>query len=173
MKVWHLGFALALIPKFKILYSAGLILPKFLLRGFNRPSEAIVASLGELERKTLNEVWKQNEVSVRDVETAFDECVAYTTIMTTLDRLYKKSLLKRRKQGRAFLYSARYSPEELERELTEDVISTLLNAGTERVEPVLACIVDAVGEHDRVLLDELERLVQAKRQSLGLLESRE
>ncbi len=141
-------------------------MPKFLLRGFNRPSEAIIASLGKLERETIKEVWKQSEVSVRVVETAFSERVAYTTIMTTLDRLYKKGLLKRRKEGRAFLYSARYSPEELERGVTEDVISSLLDAGTERVEPVLACIVDAVSEHDRVLLDDLERLVREKRRSL-------
>ncbi len=137
-----------------------------MLRGFIRPSEAIIASLGKLERETMNEVWKQKEVSVRVVETAFDERVAYTTIMTTLDRLYKKGLLKRRKEGRAFLYSPRYTPEELERGVTEDVISSLLDAGTERVEPVLACIVDAVSEHDRVLLDDLERLVREKRRSL-------
>ncbi len=146
-------------------------MPKFLLRGFNRPSEAIIASLGKLERETINEVWKQKEVSVRCVETALGERVAYTTIMTTLDRLYKKGLLTRRKEGRAFLYSARYSPEELERGVTEDVISSLLDAGTERVEPVLACIVDAVSEHDRVLLDDLERLVQEKRRSLENLEN--
>ena len=118
----------------------------------------------------MNEVWKQKEVSVRCVEVAMDERIAYTTVMTTLDRLYKKGLLKRRKEGRAFLYSAHYSPEELERGVTEDVISSLLDAGTERVEPVLACIVDAVSEHDRVLLDDLERLVQAKRRSLESLE---
>lgn len=141
-------------------------MPKFLLRGFNRPSEAIIASLGKLERATMNEVWKQKEVSVRAVEIAFDERIAYTTIMTTLDRLYKKGLLKRRKESRAFLYSPRYSPEELERGVTVDVISTLLDAGTERVEPVLACIVDAVSDHDRVLLDELERLIREKRRTL-------
>lgn len=148
-------------------------MPKFLLRGFNRPSEAIIASLGKLERETINQVWKQKEVSVRCVETALGERVAYTTIMTTLDRLYKKGLLTRRKEGRAFLYSARYSPEELERGVTEDVISSLLDAGTERVEPVLACIVDAVSDHDRVLLDDLERLVQEKRRSLENLKNLE
>lgn len=141
-------------------------MPKFLLRGFSRPSEAIIASLGKLERETMDEVWKLKEVSVRVLEIAFGERVAYTTIMTTLDRLYKKGLLKRRKEGRAFLYSPRYSPEELERGVTEDVINSLLDAGTEHVEPVLACIVDAVSDHDRVLLDDLERLIQEKRRGL-------
>ena len=137
-----------------------------MLRGFIRPSEAIIASLGTLERETMSEVWRQKEVSVRQVETAFGERVAYTTIMTTLDRLYKKGFLDRRKVGRAFLYAPRFSPEELERGLAEDVISGLLDSATEQVEPVLACIVDAVSDRDRVLLDELERLVREKRREL-------
>ncbi len=141
-------------------------MPKFMLRGSARPREAIMASLGTLERQTLNEVWQQKEVSVRQLELSFGETIAYTTIMTTLDRLYKKGFLVRRKSGRAFLYSARFSPEELERGLAEDVISGLLDTVTERVEPVLACIVDAVSERDRDLLDDLERLVQEKRREI-------
>ena len=141
-----------------------------MLRGFARPREAIIASLGSLERRTMNEVWMRQEVSVRQVETAFDERVAYTTLMTTLDRLYKKGFLNRRKKGRAFLYSPRFTPEELERGLTEDVIGSLLDAKTEHIEPVLACIVDAVSERDRELLDELERLVREKRRTLDAKE---
>ncbi len=137
-----------------------------MLRGFSRPSEALIASLGSLERRTMTEVWKQKEVSVRQIERAFEESVAYTTVMTTLDRLYKKNLLTRRKEGRAFLYSAKFTPEELERGLTTDVIGSLLDAATERVEPILACIVDAVSDRDRELLDELERLVREKRRML-------
>ncbi len=114
----------------------------------------------------MDEVWAQKEVSVRQVETAFGECVAYTTVMTTLDRLYKKGFLNRRKEGRAFLYSPKFTPEELERGLTEDVIGSLLDAKTEHIEPVLACIVDAVSDRDRELLDELERLVREKRRFL-------
>lgn len=137
-----------------------------MLRGFSRPSEAIIGSLGSLERETMSEVWKQKEVSVRQVETAFGERIAYTTVMTTLDRLYKKGFLTRRKSGRAFLYSPKFTPEELERGLAEDVIGSLLDAGCEHIEPVLACIVDAVSDRDRELLDELERLVQEKRRTL-------
>ena len=65
------------------------------------------------------------------------------------------------------MYSPRFSPEEFERGVTEDVIGTLLDAGTERIEPVLACIVDAVSERDLDLLDELERLVREKRLQLN------
>ena len=86
--------------------------------------------------------------------------------MTTLDRLYKKDLLIRRKEGRAFLYQVRFSPEEMERTIATDIIERLFDTSTGSVEPVLACIVDSVSERDRELLDDLERLVRAKKAEL-------
>jgi predicted transcriptional regulator len=139
---------------------------KFLLRGFSRPREAIIASFGKLEREIMEAVWQCEKVSVRQVCLALDDRIAYTTVMTTLDRLYKKGLLTRRKEGKAFLYSPRFSPEELERNLAEDVIGGLLDTETDNVEPILSCIVDAVSDCDRELLDDLERLVQEKRLQL-------
>ncbi|HEX8735097.1 MAG TPA: BlaI/MecI/CopY family transcriptional regulator [Pyrinomonadaceae bacterium] len=141
-------------------------IPKFLLRGFSRPGEAMLASLGRLERDVMEEIWRNQEMSVRQVTEAFGDRLVYTTVMTTLDRLYKKGLLKRRKEGRAFLYSSRCSPEELERGVAADVINNLLSAENESVEPILACMVDAVSDRDRQLLDELERLVRQKRLEL-------
>ena len=123
-------------------------------------------ALGKLERQVLDEAWRSGEVTVREVHTAFGENVAYTTLMTTLDRLYKKKLLQRRKDGRAFLYSPAVSREEFEHGIREDVIDGLLGRGAEGVEPVLACIVDAVSERDRELLDELDRLIKQKRREL-------
>lgn len=142
-----------------------------MLRGFSRPSELIFASLGKLEREVMETVWQSREASVRQVFTSLNERIAYTTLMTTLDRLYKKRLLDRRKEGRAFLYFPRFSSEELERGVTEEVINHLIGSETPAgIEPVLACIVDAVSDRDRVLLDELERLVQEKRRQLQMEE---
>ncbi|MDX6709384.1 MAG: hypothetical protein QOH96_400, partial [Blastocatellia bacterium] len=62
----------------------------------------------------MEEVWRSREVSVRDIYRTFEERMAYTTLMTTLDRLHKKGLLDRRKDGRAFIYTASVSPSEFE-----------------------------------------------------------
>ncbi len=140
--------------------------PRFLLRGFRRPSEVASLALGKLERQVLDEAWQRREVSVRDIFLAFEERIAYTTLMTTLDRLYRKQILARRKDGRAFLYSPAVSREEFEHGIREDVIDGLLGKGAEGVQPVLACIVDAVSEHDREMLDELDRLIKEKRREL-------
>lgn len=141
--------------------------PRFLLRGFRRPSDVVSTALGPLERQTLEEVWRRGETSVRDIFLALEKRIAYTTLMTTLDRLYKKRLLSRRKDGRAFLYSANVTSDELEQSIAEDVISGLLGQASEGVEPILACIVDTISNNDRELLNELDRLIKQKRRDLG------
>lgn len=140
--------------------------PRFLLRGFRRPSEVASLALGKLERQVLEEAWRRGEVSVRDIYVAFEERIAYTTLMTTLDRLFRKQILDRRKDGRAFFYSPAVSREEFEHGIREDVIDGLLGRGAEGIQPVLACIVETVSERDRELLDELDRLVQEKKREL-------
>lgn len=139
----------------------------FRLRGFRRLSDVILDTLGDLELKTLEEVRRRGEANVGSVCDAFGQTYAYTTLMTTLDRLYKKGLLERRKEGRAFYYTAKYSVEDMERGVAEDVIGHLLEPGTGNAEPILACIVDRVSKRDLLLLDELERLVAEKRRELG------
>ncbi|MGE3467483.1 MAG: BlaI/MecI/CopY family transcriptional regulator [Pyrinomonadaceae bacterium] len=140
---------------------------RFRLRGFKRLSEAVMDSLGELEQRSMRAIWRTGETSVGELCSEFGEVYAYTTVMTTLDRLYKKGLLERRKRGRAFVYSSIYSLEEMERGVAQDVIAKLLDGGVGRAEPVLACIVDSVSERDHQLLDELERLLIEKRRQLS------
>src|SRR5438067_8043836 len=111
--------------------------PTFRLFGFQRPSAAVLPALGKLERAVLQSAWQHGEISVRDVHKDFGGRIAYTTLMTTLDRLYKKNLLVRRKDGRAFIYAPRVSPEEFERGIAQDVLDVLLGRGA-AAEPVLA-----------------------------------
>jgi predicted transcriptional regulator len=140
--------------------------PRFLLRGFRRPAEVASLALGKLEREVLGQTWQRGEVSVRDIYLAFEERIAYTTLMTTLDRLYKKQILIRRKDGRAFLYSPAVSREEFDHGIREDVIDGLFSESASGIQPLLACIVDTVSERDREMLDELDRLVKEKKRDL-------
>ena len=91
---------------------------------------------------------------------------AYTTVMTTMDRLFKKGLLNRRKLGRAFVYTPTVSRDELEGAVASELVHSLLRRDSEPL-PILSTLVDAVSERDRALLDELERLVRQKRRQIG------
>jgi len=125
------------------------------------------SSLGVLERQVMTLVWNQGETSVRDARDRIGSEVAYTTIMTTMDRLFRKGLLARRKVGRAFLYHATASRAEMEGAVAADLVHSLLQRADSNSLPILSSLVDVVSEGDRTLLDELERLVREKRRALA------
>ena len=112
-------------------------------------------------------LWQAGEACVRDVCAHFAATVAYTTLMTTLDRLFKKGLLTRRKIGRAFFYAPAASREEFERMITAELVEGLFERNHHTPLPLLSNLVEVVGKRDRQLLDELERLVLEKRRELG------
>jgi predicted transcriptional regulator len=141
------------------------------LLGFKRAREAVTAELGELEREVMRLAWRGGEVSVHEVHRSLGEDRAYTTVMTTLDRLFRKGLLTRRKSSRAYLYSPRITREEFERGFASDILEGLFSRDGRADEALLSCIVDAVSERDRELLDELDRLVRLKKQELERKES--
>jgi predicted transcriptional regulator len=120
--------------------------------------------LGTLERDVMAVAWMRPEVSVRDVCAQLDS-VAYTTVMTTMDRLFKKGLLVRRKVGRAFVYRAVATREELQGAVANELMQSLLERQGEPL-PLLSSLVDAVSQRDRALLDDLERLIREKRREV-------
>jgi predicted transcriptional regulator len=123
-------------------------------------------ALGPLEERVLELLWRSPaERSVREVQDELGGELAYTTVMTTLDRLYKKGLLLRRREGAAFRYEARESREAFAAGLLRGWLERLLRR--ESATPLLASFVDVVSEHDRELLPELERLVREKGRRQG------
>jgi predicted transcriptional regulator len=116
--------------------------------------------LGPLEVAVMETVWAGGEGNVRDVIDRLGRPLAYTTVMTTLDRLYKKGLLGRRKSERAFVYFHALSREEWEHKRAGDFVAGL------SPELLISCLVEAVGQHDIALLDDLERMIRLKRKAL-------
>jgi predicted transcriptional regulator len=129
-------------------------------------------SLGPLEIQVMEVVWHRGESSVRDVVEKLDTRLAYTTVMTTLDRLFKKGLLNRHKSERAFVYSARLSNHEWERQRAGDLVAGFLAGPQPSRELLLSSLVDAVGHYDAMLLDELEEKIRRKRRELAKVSNR-
>lgn len=83
---------------------------------------------GDLEQAVMDVLWNSPAaLSVRDVqaELAGERALAYTTVMTVMDRLAKKGQLRRELDGRAW----RYRPSQSWAELAADEIVTLLESG--------------------------------------------
>ncbi len=112
-------------------------------------------------------VWARGPGRVQDVVEALDRTLAYTTVMTTLDRLFKKGLLTRTKQDRAYVYAARLTWADWERRRASDLVAGYLSGPGPSRELLLSCFLEAVGEHDARLLDELEKEIRKRRRDLS------
>lgn len=141
------------------------------MAGMNRRksgAEVLARSFGPLEVQVLETIWRQRRpATVRDLHASFSQ-LAYTTLMTTLDRLHSKGVLRRTKRGRAYAYEPCFARAEMELRLAARSVEELLGAaqGRSAVAPILSCFVDAVSDRDRLLLDDLERLLHEKREQL-------
>jgi predicted transcriptional regulator len=137
----------------------------FLFRGFKSSHEILESRLGLLEREVMAVVWNAGEINVREACERLGASVAYTTVMTTMDRLFKKRLLARRKVGRAFVYSATATRDELDGAVATELVQSLLQRQGGEPLPLLSSLVDAVSDRERALLDDLERLIHEKRRA--------
>lgn len=118
---------------------------------------------GPLEWRVLEALWqKAAPAAVRDLQPAFPD-MAYTTLMTTLDRLHRKGILDRVKHGRAFEYWPRQTRAELESLVAARALSVALDGDGTALRPLMSFFVNAVSDRDTDLLDELERLIHARR----------
>jgi len=132
-----------------------------------RPDEGSHLLLGFLEKDVMEVLWSGGQWSVRDVVQKLERRLAYTTVMTTLDRLFKKGILQRQKVDRAFLYSSAFPREEWERRRAGSLLAGFLNGPRPARELLLSSLVDAVGEHDAQLLERLEEKIRSKRMQLA------
>ena len=128
--------------------------------------DALASTLGRLEREVMEIVWQNDPVSVRDVRDRITRAVAYTTVMTTLDRLFKKGLLHRERDGRAFVYRAALTRHDMEAAIAAGLLRELLDFDPRRARPLLSNLIETIGDRDQALLDELEELVRQKRRQL-------
>lgn len=117
--------------------------------------------LGALELAVMETLWRRSPASVRDVGEALAERgLAYNTLMTTLDRLYKKGLLEREKQSHAFYYRPVMDRETYERHLVANVLESLPTASHEAM---LTGFLDFATAVDDTTLDTLERLIAERK----------
>ena len=131
----------------------------------NQASNELERFFGALELRVLNALWERADPqSVRDLQPAF-EGVAYTTLMTTLDRLHRKGVLLREKVGRAFVYRTRCTPDALRSDLAGQALLDVFGERAHQLKPILSFFVETVSREDRESLAALEQLIEERRRT--------
>ena len=122
-----------------------------------------VGPLGDLEARILEVLWSSScALSVRDVlaRVRRKPALAYTTVLTVLDRLHDKGLVVREKQGKAFHYAASMSREAW---FGQRAAQALADASPGGNEAVLMAFLDSTERADPKLLEKLSQLIAARR----------
>lgn len=122
-----------------------------------------MARLGNLERDVMDQIWAASgPVTVRDVHEALavERDLAYTTVMTVLDRLAKKGVVHRVRDGRAYRYQAASGKDQLVADLMREALDAAGNRASRE-----AALVRFV---DQASADEAKAL----REALSALESK-
>jgi len=113
-----------------------------------------VNTLGELEGRVMARLWADDRPqSVREVHLALNQEreLAYTTVMTVLDRLAKKGLVRReRGEGRAYLYL----PDRSRDELVAEVMHTALEGDARDRTAALVAFVNRVSPEEATAMRE-------------------
>jgi BlaI family transcriptional regulator, penicillinase repressor len=105
-------------------------------------------------------VWRLGEATVRDVyeDLRTRRPIAYTTVMTTMKTMEIKGHLKKRTEGRAYVYAATVPERRMLRKIVGDFLDRVFNGSTE---PLLAHLVEErrLSEKD---LEEITRMIRDK-----------
>ena len=121
--------------------------------------------LHDLEATIMDVVWgKQlSSFAVGDVLAILEKQrdIAYTTVMTTVTRLCEKGILERERDGKRYLYSPKLSREEFLQSTAREVLEEAVGG-----HQAMAMLAEKVSEASAGELDELEALIQKRREEL-------
>jgi predicted transcriptional regulator len=131
-----------------------------------RPGKkGLALRLHDLEAAIMDVVWSKQLVSfaVSDVLAVLEKQrdIAYTTVMTTVARLYDKGLLGRERDGKRYLYSPKLTREEFLQSTAREVLEEAVGG-----HQAMAMLAEKVSEASAGELDDLEALIQKRREEL-------
>jgi predicted transcriptional regulator len=103
---------------------------------------------GELESEVLAALWASQEpMTPADVLVQLGGALAYTTVMTTLVRLFEKGLVERRRAGRGYAYS----PKVREAAVAAQRFRAMLDRGHDRQAILQGFLDELAPEEERLL----------------------
>ncbi len=128
-------------------------------------SNVLPNTLGELELGVLEALWETPHLDAKAICERIPRLrrTSLSTVQSTLERLYRKGMVDRDKQGHAYCYFALVSRGNLLGRMMGDVIQ-LLHDG--RLETILSSFVNVAADMDESSLTELEALIEKKKQDL-------
>lgn len=125
---------------------------------FSKGKARQALALGDLERAVLEALWEHGELPGKEVYNRLGKKykVQHNTLLTVLDRLIKKGLVLKQRDGRNNTYSAKISRDEFAKEIASPIIEELLDVSSHAA---MSAFVESAGR-DPEKLEELKKLIR-------------
>lgn len=140
-----------------------------MLKGFAhnfRPMKrGLARALGDLEKDIMDILWSNGGVTGKEVlaEISRSKKAAITTVLTVLDRLVKKGIVKKVKGESVYIYTPALTKDEFTDIVSHEVMRGVLDISASSA---VASFVDVLAEADPNELDRLSRLIEKKKKEL-------
>ncbi|MDO8426050.1 MAG: BlaI/MecI/CopY family transcriptional regulator [Deltaproteobacteria bacterium] len=121
--------------------------------------------LGRLEREILEVLWARQEATGKAIfaEIKSTREIALTTVLTVLERLWKKGLVKKVKGDSVYVFRPAYTKEGFAREVSGTVLKGIFEISKSGA---CASFIDTLADTDPVELDRLTVLIENKKKEL-------
>lgn len=138
---------------------------KYTTKNFRSSKKGLGKVLGHLEEEIMGVLWKRGEAAGKEVleEIRQNRDIAFTTVLTVLERLAKKGLVKRTKGAGGYIFEPVYSKEEFTGAVSREVLEGVVELWRG---PAVASFVDILAKRDPGELDKLSRLIEKKKMEL-------
>jgi predicted transcriptional regulator len=133
------------------------------IQTFKLDEQGLTHIFGELEAKLVGAIWAMGQASVQEVIDYLGGNLNYKTIMTVLNRLTEKGILRRHKSGRAFIYTATVSREDLLAGVFDQIVRGMFTPEFRSI--ALAQIIETAETLDPQILDDISHLIQQRKEN--------
>lgn len=132
---------------------------------FRPTKKGLGRALGDLEKDIMNILWAKGGVTGKEAlaEISRSKKAAITTILTVLDRLVKKGIVKKVKGESVYIYTPALTKNEFTDIVSHEVMRGVLDISASSA---AASFVDVLAEADPKELDRLSRLIEKKKKEL-------
>jgi predicted transcriptional regulator len=138
---------------------------KYTAKNFRSSKKGLGKVLGHLEQEIMEVLWTKGEASGKGVleEIRQSRDIAFTTVLTVLERLVKKGLVKRTKGLGGYIFCPVFTKEEFTKAVSKEVLQGVMELWRG---PAVASFVDILAKSDPHELDRLSRLIEEKKMEL-------
>ncbi len=121
--------------------------------------------LGHLEQEIMDRLWEKGSLSGKEIFEGVSRSrdIALTTVLTVLERLTKKGLVRRSRSSTVYVFAPAFSKEEFARKVSSEVLREIFRLSASGA---FASFVDAVAERHPVELDRLSKLIEKKKREM-------